>query len=73
MEDLRIILAQSVCYMLSKAAEKLIAKEEGVSEKDVINKTIGINLKDLAILHSGYYTFDSFKRAIASEQDERVK
>lgn len=24
-------------------------------------------------MHSGYYTFDSFKRAIAEEQDERVK
>ncbi len=37
LEDIRIILTQSICYL------------------------VGINLRDVAVLHSGYYTFDSFK------------
>lgn len=36
-----------------------------MSDKDVFNKIIGINLKNLAIMHAGYFTFDNFKRAIA--------
>lgn len=55
-----MIIAQSVCYMLAKSAEALIGREEGMSEKEVINTKIGINLKNLAIMHSGYYTFSSF-------------
>jgi len=27
----------------------------------------------LAILHSGYYTFDSFKKVIGKEKDEQIK
>lgn len=60
LEGIRVIIAQSVCYMLAKSAEALIGREEGMSEKEVINTKIGINLKNLAIMHSGYYTFSSF-------------
>lgn len=70
---MRILLAQSVCYMLSVCAEKVMNKEEGISEKDVINTAAGINLKDLAIMHAGYFTYESFKRAIDEETDERIR
>lgn len=73
LEDIRILIGQSVCYLLSVAAEKIIAKEEGVSEKDVINKMAGLNLRDIGYMHAGYYTFDSFKQAIAKEKNEQVK
>jgi hypothetical protein len=39
----------------------------------VINQSVGINLKDLAIMHSGYFTYDSFKMAVAEERDEKIK
>ena len=73
LQDIRIIIAQSVCYLLSKAAAKLISKQEDVTEKDVLNKIIGINLRDLAIMHAGYYTFDSFKVKVTQESDEKIK
>lgn len=73
LENLRILLAQSVCYMLSVCVEKIMNKEEGFTDKDMINKVVGINLKDLAIMHAGYYTYECFKRAIDEETNEKIK
>ncbi len=35
-----------------------------MSQKDVLNKIAGINLKDMAIAHSVYFCFDNFKNAV---------
>jgi hypothetical protein len=34
---------------------------------------VGISLKDIAILHAGYYTFDSFRKAVLEEPNEKIK
>lgn len=73
LEDIRVLIAQAVCYTLSQCVEKVVGKDEGMSEKQVFNEIAGINLKDLAILHAGYYTFDSFKKAVTKEKDEKIK
>lgn len=38
MDDIRILFAQSVCYLLSVVTEKMLNKDEGMSAKDVWNK-----------------------------------
>ena len=69
MEDMRILLAQSVIYLLSVVTEKMMSKEEKVSTIDVWNKQAGIRLHSLALMHSAYYTFNGFKEAINHEKD----
>lgn len=39
----------------------------------MLNKIVGISLKELAVMHSGFYTFDSFRRAVVDEPNEKVK
>lgn len=65
LEDIRILLAQSVCKLISIATEKIMNKEEEISDKDFISQNVGINLRDLGMFHAAYYTFDSFKKAIS--------
>lgn len=64
LDDMRIILAQGVCSLISIITEKLSQKEENVPEEEIRNKIAGIDLQKMAILHSLYYTFYSFISSI---------
>lgn len=61
---MRILLAQNVCYLVSKVTEKMINKAEGESELDVWNGAAGIDIKRVGLAHSIYYTFDTFREAV---------
>ena len=68
-DEIAVVLAQTVCYLLQCATEKLMNRDEGFSERDAWNQTAGIRLRQLAMAHSAYFTFNSFREAVAQEQN----
>lgn len=64
-EDIRVLLAQSVCHLISIVTGKIMAKEEGQSDLDVLNYNTGIRLQQLSISHAVYFTYNSFREAVA--------
>ena len=73
LDDLRLLLAQGVCYLLTNITGKIMAKSDKNSQQDILNKQVGMNLQLMAVLHSAYYTFNSFREAIVVEKDERIR
>lgn len=59
-DDLRVVLAQGVCYVMSVVNEKFLTKEEGVSDEELWNMHGGVRLQELAIMHSVYFTYNCF-------------
>ena len=39
----------------------------------MLNEHAGVRLKEMAMMHAMYYTFNGFKEAINHEKDERIK
>lgn len=72
-DDLRVLMAQGVCYLMSVVNEKFLTKEEGVSDEELWNKHGGVRLQELAIMHSVYYTYNCFREVIVMEKCERVR
>lgn len=57
LNDIRIVLAQSVYHCISLVTEKMLNKPEGVSDLDVWNKIAGIEIKRTGMAHAIFYTF----------------
>lgn len=72
-DDLRVVLAQGVCYVMSVVNEKFLTKEEGVSDEELWNMHGGVRLQELAIMHSVYFTYNCFHEAIILERSEEVR
>lgn len=64
MENIRMLLAQAVCGLITKITGKMMSKPEGMSDIDVTNYMAGMNLHELGIMHAAYYTYNCFKEAI---------
>ena len=73
LEDIRVIIAQAVCYLLNSTTEKLLNKEEGFSDKDAWNYSAGIRLRQLGMTHAAYFTFVYNKQAVDQETDQKIK
>ena len=73
LDDIRVLLAQGVCFLLTAITSKTMGKPDTVSEQELRNKHIGIKLQTMAMVHSAYYSYNSFREAIVMEKDERVK
>lgn len=69
LEDIRILLAQSVCHLISVITSKIMGKEEGQSDLDVLNYGTGIRLQQLSIAHVAYFTYNCFREAVQLEKD----
>lgn len=69
MEDIRVIFAQAVCYLLSVVTDKMMNKDEAMSVMEVWNFDAGVRLKQLAMMHSVYYIFNSMREAVLLEKD----
>lgn len=66
LETIRILFAQGICHLITKAVMKIGGKGKGMTETEVINYLTGMNLNKIGSLHSIYYTFTCFKQAIAN-------
>jgi len=63
-EDIEHVLTQAACYSLSLVLDKMLNKDENVSNLDVWNKIAGCDIRKAAMCHGHVYTFSSFKRAL---------
>jgi len=61
MENIRMLLAQAVCGMITKVTIKIMSKPAGMTDGDVTNYMAGMSLHELGIMHAAYYTFNCFK------------
>lgn len=61
MENIRILLAQAVCGMITKVTAKMMNKDPQMKDGDVTNYMAGMNLHELGIMHAAYYTYNCFK------------
>lgn len=61
MENIRMLLAQAVCGMITKVTAKMMNKPQQLSDSDVTNYMAGMNLHELGIMHAAYYTYNCFK------------
>lgn len=50
-----------------------MSKPDNVTNEQILNEHAGIRLKEMAMMHAMYYTFNGFKEAIDHEKDERIK
>ena len=50
-----------------------MSKPEDITNEKMLNEHAGLRLQQMAVMHSIYYTFNSFKEAINHEKDERIK
>jgi hypothetical protein len=68
-DELEKVLIKSLQYVIQLVGEKMAAKEGGISEKDIINKKVGIRLQQLAQLHAVYYMVHQFIHVICQEKE----
>ncbi len=73
MENIRMLLAQAVCGMITKVTGKMMNKPPGMSDSEVTNYMAGMNLHELGIMHAAYYTYNCFKEAVERERNEKCK
>ena len=69
MENIRLLLAQVVCAMITKVTGKIMSKPEGMPDADVTSYVAGSNLHELGIMHAAYYTYNCFKEAVERENN----
>ena len=69
MENIRLLLAQVVCGMITKVTGKIMSKPEGMLDADVTSYVAGSNLHELGIMHSAYYTYNCFKEAVERDNN----
>ena len=61
---LRTVLLKGIKHVLSMISLRMMNKENGETEMDIINYKVGSRLQQLAQLHGSYYTVDAFIEAI---------
>lgn len=71
-EEVRLLLAQSVCSTLKSIHERQVANKSK-SKAALNNEELGIMLVDLAVAHSSYNTYYAFEQAIVKFPDEIIK